>query len=141
MSKEILFKPFSGFWRHFVRPRRNLVNRYQSKWAVVTGASDGIGEAVCHQLAKSGLNIILVSRSEDKLNKVALDLKRHKVKTICITFDFMDLSSPEKAQKFTDRLDFLTQNRDIGILVNNVAAYFSEPMHNIFDMLHVNAFS
>ena len=55
--------PINFVYRHFLRPRRNLASRYQSKWAVVTGASDGIGEAICYQLAKSGFNIVLVSRT------------------------------------------------------------------------------
>ena len=60
-----------GFWKHVLRPRRDLLGRYgKDSWAVVTGASDGIGEALCYQLARSGLNIVLVSRSEDKLKKV-----------------------------------------------------------------------
>lgn len=51
------------------------MNRYKCEWALVTGASDGIGEAITHQLAKSGLNVILISRSQDKLEKVSQDIK------------------------------------------------------------------
>jgi NADPH:quinone reductase-like Zn-dependent oxidoreductase len=39
-------------------------------WAVVTGASDGIGEALAMTLAKRGLNVMLIARSKEKLNKV-----------------------------------------------------------------------
>jgi 17beta-estradiol 17-dehydrogenase / very-long-chain 3-oxoacyl-CoA reductase len=44
------------------------------KWAVVTGASDGIGAAMCHELAKKGINLILVSRTRSKLLKVAEEI-------------------------------------------------------------------
>ena len=37
------------------------------KFALVTGASSGIGLQICHSLAKRGYNIILTSRSENKL--------------------------------------------------------------------------
>ena len=108
-------------------------------WALVTGASDGIGEAICHQLAASGINIVLVARSQEKIQKVAKDLKeKYNVNTIIYVYDFNSLNSPEAAQSFLDSLDFKTKNRDIGILVNNVGAYFAEPTRNICDMIHVN---
>ena len=43
-------------------------------WAVVTGASDGIGKATCFELARRGFNIVLISRSLSKLNQVAAEL-------------------------------------------------------------------
>ena len=42
--------------------------------SVVTGASDGIGKAYCHELAKQGLNVVLISRSKGKLDAVAEEL-------------------------------------------------------------------
>ena len=49
---------------------RNLIKRYDGNWAVVTGAGDGIGEQMCYELAKEGFNIILISRTYDKLEMV-----------------------------------------------------------------------
>ena len=43
-------------------------------FTVVTGASDGIGKAYCHELAKQGLNIVLMSRTKAKLDAVAEEL-------------------------------------------------------------------
>jgi len=43
--------PTVGFLKHTLRPRRNLIERYFSNWALVSGASDGIGEAICYELA------------------------------------------------------------------------------------------
>ena len=46
---EVLYVPTQGFWKHFLQPRKNLVSRYDdAQWVVVTGATDGIGEALCH---------------------------------------------------------------------------------------------
>ena len=42
--------------------------------SVVTGASDGIGKAYCHELAKQGLNVVLISRTKAKLDAVAEEL-------------------------------------------------------------------
>ena len=72
---QYLTTPLVGFYRHVLRPQRNLVKRYGSEWAVVTGASDGIGEAYTYELAKKGFNIILVSRTMDKLERVAAKVK------------------------------------------------------------------
>jgi 17beta-estradiol 17-dehydrogenase / very-long-chain 3-oxoacyl-CoA reductase len=52
-----------------------LIARYGGNWAVVTGGSDGIGEAYCYELAKSGFNIIIVSRTMEKMETVAQKLR------------------------------------------------------------------
>ena len=48
-------------------PRLNLLKRYGGGWALVTGGSEGIGFAIAEELAKEGFNIVLVSRSKEKL--------------------------------------------------------------------------
>ena len=48
------------------------VERYgQDSWAVVTGASDGIGKGVCMELAARGFNIVLIARNITKIEEVA----------------------------------------------------------------------
>jgi 17beta-estradiol 17-dehydrogenase / very-long-chain 3-oxoacyl-CoA reductase len=42
--------------------------------AVVTGSTDGIGLAYSHELAKRGMNIVLISRSQEKLKKCAKEI-------------------------------------------------------------------
>jgi hypothetical protein len=41
-------RPVRALMKHGLRPRRDLKSRYGGTWAVVTGASDGIGEAICY---------------------------------------------------------------------------------------------
>lgn len=49
IGHELLYVPGKGFWTHFLQPRLNLKARYaDSDWVIVTGATDGIGEALCH---------------------------------------------------------------------------------------------
>ncbi|VEL22824.1 unnamed protein product [Protopolystoma xenopodis] len=58
------------------------------EWAIITGATDGIGKAFAEELAKDGLNIMLISRNIDKLRRVACELEEcYKVKT---EIDFYD---------------------------------------------------
>ena len=88
--REVLWKPLYGIYSNFLRPRRNLVRRYGTNWAFVTGASDGIGEALCYELAKSGFNIVLVGRSMDKLKTVEANLNNYyKVQTKIVVYDFV----------------------------------------------------
>jgi len=62
-------------WLHraFLRPGRDLAGRYGT-WAVVTGATDGIGRTVALELARVGLHLVLVGRSPDKLARVAKEV-------------------------------------------------------------------
>lgn len=50
--------------------------RTQGKWAVITGATSGIGKAYAEQLAEKGLSIVLVSRTQAKLEQVAVEIKQ-----------------------------------------------------------------
>ena len=63
-----------GIYARLLRPGKNLVK--QGKWAVVTGATDGIGYAMCEEFARKGLNVVLISRTLDNLNIKAKELSR-----------------------------------------------------------------
>ncbi|RYH10046.1 SDR family NAD(P)-dependent oxidoreductase, partial [archaeon] len=57
-------------------------------YAVITGASDGLGKALAHEGAKRGFNLVLISRSQDKLVRVAEDIQsKHPVKVLIIACD------------------------------------------------------
>jgi 17beta-estradiol 17-dehydrogenase / very-long-chain 3-oxoacyl-CoA reductase len=64
----VLWEGYKLANRHFLTPPHDLKTRYgPDAWAVVTGASDGIGAEYCKQLSKLGFNIVLVSRTLSKL--------------------------------------------------------------------------
>ncbi len=57
-------------------------------WALVTGASDGIGAAIAKELAARGLSVILVARSKDRLETLAETLRtEHSVDAIAVAAD------------------------------------------------------
>ncbi|KAK3102133.1 hypothetical protein FSP39_009066 [Pinctada imbricata] len=90
-------------------------------WAVVTGSTDGIGKAYAEQLAKMGLKIVLISRSEDKLQNVAKEIgSKYSVETKIIAADY---GRPDIYGKIQQQLNDL----DIAILVNNVGMSFEYP--------------
>ncbi|XP_075876587.1 hydroxysteroid (20-beta) dehydrogenase 2 [Nelusetta ayraudi] len=91
------------------------------KWAVVTGATSGIGKAYAVELARRGLDVVLVSRCNEKLQNVAKHIEgEYGRKTRTIQADFTDGNSiyPAIAQGL--------QGLEIGILVNNVGMMYSE---------------
>ncbi len=80
-------------------------------WAVVTGASDGLGKAIAEALAAKGVNLVLVARRVAVLNEVANDYaKRYGVETQVIATDLSQLRAVD---------DVLTTTEDlpVGLLV------------------------
>ena len=102
--------------------RSPIMAQTLGSWAVVTGATDGIGKGFCLELAKQGMNIVLVSRNLEKLRVVAKEIEeRFDVKTKVVDIDF---SKDKDAQS---RLETETGTLDVGILVNNVGVSYQYP--------------
>ncbi|XP_050811419.1 very-long-chain 3-oxoacyl-CoA reductase isoform X1 [Gopherus flavomarginatus] len=91
-------------------------------WAVVTGATDGIGKAYAEQLAKHGMNVALISRSQEKLEQVASEIKeKFKVETKIIAADFGE------REDIYSRIKAGLEGLEIGVLVNNVGISYTYP--------------
>lgn len=87
----------------------------QKPWALVTGASAGIGAEFCRQLAGKGYQLVLVARREEKLRAVADELlSSHATRSLIIT---ADLSQKDACEMIVDRLAL--ENISIEFLVNN----------------------
>ena len=85
------------------------------QWGVVTGASEGIGRGYALELAKRGLNVVLMSRSQEKLEKVAKEIREtYQREALVIPVDFTD------GQAIYPRLQEKLKDLEIGVLVNNV---------------------
>jgi len=95
----------------------NLKEKY-GPWAVVTGASSGIGREFAIQLARAGLNVVLIARRKQLLDELSREISNsYSVETRVID---ADLASEDAF----DGIESLTKDLDIGLLVSNAGAGF-----------------
>ncbi|MDR2702590.1 MAG: SDR family NAD(P)-dependent oxidoreductase [Spirochaetaceae bacterium] len=95
-------------------------------FALVTGASSGIGLAISGELARRGYPLLMVSNEEAKLAEAAASLQaEYHVKTIAL---YMDLAQKDSAHKLFNYSE--TNNLKIGIVVNNAGIYFFKDVTN-----------
>ncbi|KAK0181704.1 hypothetical protein PV327_003967 [Microctonus hyperodae] len=111
-------------WKKFIAPALgrgvNIVT--QGKWAVVTGATDGLGKAFAQNLASKGLDIVLVSRSLPKLENVAKEIKNaYGVETRIVEADLTE------GQPVYAKIAKTIEELEVGVLINNAGASYDHP--------------
>lgn len=99
----------------------------ENNWAVITGASSGIGKEFTYQLAKKGYNVALVARSRDKLEAIAADIKKQFGRETRVIP--LDLTHRDFAQELSDRTADLT----VTMVINNAGFGTSGPFLEIED--------
>lgn len=105
-------------------------------WALVAGASEGLGAAFAEALAKRGLNLILLARRREKLEALAAGLRvRFSVSIRCHA---LDLADQVQIKTFVAQLE-----PDVGLLVYNAAyapiGYFEHiPVDELLKIVDVN---
>lgn len=70
-----------------------MKEQYRNKVVVVTGASAGIGRAICMEFAKKGAHLALISRNEKRLASLQNDLQQYGIKTITFPLDVADATA------------------------------------------------
>lgn len=106
-------------------------------WAVVTGASDGIGKAFAEHLAAHGLNMVLVARRQDVLSRLADQLRREHAIDVRVVAS--DLSLPQgNVSLFAE-----TKELDVGLVVaaagfGTSGEFLSQAPDHEIQMLQVN---
>ncbi len=89
----------------------------KNKNALITGAGKGIGKAVAIALAKEGVNIVLIARTQADIDEVAQEINTYDVKTLALTADVADINSVnlaiEKAIASFQTFDILINNAGI----------------------------
>ena len=94
-------------------------------YAIITGATDGIGLEFAKQLAQRGYNLLLLSRRQEKLTSVAEQIAHQTIHPIEIDFLAVDFSRTDIYELIERKLD--TLKGTIRILVNNVGVSHSSP--------------
>ena len=106
-------------------------------WALVTGASDGIGKALATHIAAAGINMVLVARSGDKLKALAAELTdSYGVETLVLP---ADLAIPGAA----DAVEVLTKPLDVGLVVlaagfGNTGSFLETALTDELQLIAVN---
>lgn len=90
----------------------SFVERF-GPWAVVTGASSGIGDVFARRLAEKGMSLVLIARRDGRLRQLADELeKQHRIATRVVAADLSHHDFLPVVKQATDDLD-------VGLLVNN----------------------
>ncbi|MEL6132677.1 MAG: SDR family NAD(P)-dependent oxidoreductase [Bacteroidota bacterium] len=111
----------------FTKKGKQKFQEAYGPWAVVTGASSGIGKAMAHEIAAAGLNLILVARRGPILQELASALRReHLIETKIVEADLGTLEGIEA-------VEIVSQTVDVGLFV--LAAGFGTSGEFIFTSL------
>lgn len=87
---------------------------FRGKWALVTGASAGIGAAFARELALSGAKLVLTARRRERLESLAAELTAQGAEVRIVTADLADPDAPQAIYDATEGAGLV-----IDILVNN----------------------
>jgi len=139
-----LFQTASVLLQTFILSGASLKNfgAREGAWAVVTGASDGIGKEFSFQLAKAGFNVFLVARNKTNLESTASEIQK-KYPAVTVRLYPIDFSTQDEAAYVP--LFTALQGLNVGVLVNNVGkshampSYFVDtPQDEIKDIVAIN---
>ncbi|MBN71341.1 MAG: short-chain dehydrogenase [Gimesia sp.] len=116
-----------------------VIDEYSDRWALITGASSGIGLEFAHRLAARGMHLVLTARRQEQLEELAADLlTRHGTKTEVVV---LDLSEPEAPRKLYDEIN--ARGVQIELLINNagfsvVSDIASTDRERVMQMVQLN---
>jgi uncharacterized protein len=114
-------------------------NDFRGKWALVTGASAGIGVAIARELAAHGAKLILTARRRERLDQLAAELSaKHKTEILIVVADLNDPATPGQIYDATEGAGIA-----VDILINNAGLGHYGEFHKLdaeqeYSMVRVN---
>lgn len=132
----IVWRLSLSFHRRFIRKPKDP--KQYGKWAIITGkctifvsykcdeyigSTSGIGKEYADYLAKKGMSVMIISRSEDRLKEQAEELRKaYKAEIKYIAHDFTNVGAPKEDfyRKLEAECVVMDKNGGIGLLINNV---------------------
>ncbi|XP_042769562.1 testosterone 17-beta-dehydrogenase 3 isoform X2 [Panthera leo] len=126
---------FLHFWK--VLPRSFL--KSMGQWAVITGAGDGIGKAYSFELARQGLNVVLISRTLKKLQAIAAEIECTTGSSVkIIQADFTKDNIYEHIREKLEGLEIGILVNNVGMLPNFLPSHFLDTPDEIQSLIHCN---
>jgi uncharacterized protein len=118
---------------------KETTSSFAGKWALVTGASGGLGLEFARLLAAQKVNLVLAARRREPMEALASDLRRKY--GIDVLVEAMDLASPGAAGRLKASLD--AKSVKIDILLNNAGYglqgdFLETPIERTLDMIQLN---
>jgi uncharacterized protein len=111
---------------------------FRNRWALVTGASAGIGVALARELASRGAKLILTARRKERLEALAAELGGRGTEVRVVVADLMDPAGPQKIYEETEAagiaVDILINNAGLG----RFGAFHANPMEQELGQVRVN---
>jgi len=111
---------------------------FKGKWAIVTGASAGIGTALARELASHGANLILTARRKDRLESLAAELTTKGIEVRTVVADLNDPAAPQQIYDATEgaglAVDILVNNAGLG----QFGAFVQSEMEQELSQVRVN---
>jgi short-subunit dehydrogenase len=114
------------------------VSDFKGKWALVTGASAGIGVALARELASHGAKLILTARRVERLESLASELKGKGTEIRIVAADLNDPAAPQQIYDATEgaglAVDILINNAGLG----QFSAFYESPVDQELSQVRVN---
>jgi NADP-dependent 3-hydroxy acid dehydrogenase YdfG len=98
----------------------------RGRWALVTGATSGFGEAIAHALARAGASVVITGRRGRRLENVAEEIRaRHRVAVRPLVFDVRDRAAVSHAlageEKLLSHLEVVVNNAGLALALDPVS--------------------
>jgi short-subunit dehydrogenase len=111
---------------------------FNGKWALVTGASAGIGAALARELAGHGAKLILTARRKERLEALAAELRAKGTEVRIVVADLNDPGAPQQIYDATEgaglTVDILVNNAGLG----QFGEFYLSPMEQELSQVRVN---